>query len=80
MAKKSPEENSAAENTPKTSENTPKTAETAPKKKVYKFVSENKSLTCAALGIQFVDGKAETDSLGIAKILNTLSGVTRVED
>ena len=48
--------------------------------KVYKFVSENKALTCAALGIQFKDGKAETTSVEIAKALSKCSGVTMVED
>lgn len=50
------------------------------KKKVYKFVSSNKFLTCTALGIQFMDGKAQTDNLEIAKELAKLSGVTLVED
>lgn len=52
----------------------------APTKTVYKFISDNKSLTCVALGIQFVNGKAETDNLEIAKALCAISGVTRVED
>lgn len=51
-----------------------------PHKTVYKFISENKFLTCVGLGIQFVDGKAETDNLEIAKALCKISGVTRVED
>lgn len=62
--------------TPK--EETPK-AET-PKGKVYKFVSDNKFLTCSSVGVQFINGKAETSSLEVAKVLATLSGVTLVED
>lgn len=51
-----------------------------PKKTVYRFTSENKFLTSVGLGIQFVDGKAETDNLEVAKALCKISGVTRVED
>lgn len=47
--------------------------------KVYKFISQNKYLTCAALGVQFIDGKAETKSLEVAKALAKISGVTMVE-
>jgi hypothetical protein len=54
----------------------------APKaaKKVYKFVSDNKFLTCTALGVQFMNGKAETDSLEVAKALVKISGVTMIEE
>lgn len=54
--------------------------EETPKSKVYKFVSSNKFLTCSALGVQFINGKAETESLEVAKVLATLNGVTLVED
>lgn len=54
--------------------------ETTTQKTVYKFTSENKFLTCVGLGIQFVNGKAETDNLEVAKALCKISGVTRVED
>ena len=55
-------------------------AENKNKKKVYKFISQNKYLTCTALGVQFMNGKAETDNLEIAKELAKLSGVTLVEE
>ena len=54
--------------------------ESKPKGKVYKFVSDNKFLTCSSVGVQFINGKAETYSLEVAKVLATLSGVTLVED
>ncbi len=54
--------------------------ESKPKGKVYKFVSDNKFLTCSSVGVQFINGKAETSSLEVAKVLATLSGVTLVED
>lgn len=82
---KDPEITKTPQNTPDTEnqgatpkEETPK-AET-PKGKVYKFVSENKYLTCSSVGVQFINGKAETSSLEVAKVLATLSGVTLVED
>lgn len=82
---KDPEITETAQNTPDTEnqgstpkEETPK-AET-PKGKVYKVVSENKYLTCSSVGVQFINGKAETSSLEVAKVLATLSGVTLVED
>ena len=71
------------QNTPDTEvKNTPdtETQEATPKGKVYKFVSNNKFLTCSSVGVQFINGKAETSSLEIAKVLATLSGVTLVED
>ncbi len=62
-------------------EETPKgKGENKPKGKVYKFVSNNKFLTCSSVGVQFINGKAETRSLEVAKILATLSGVTLVEE
>lgn len=77
---KDPEITETAQNTPDTENQgaTPK-AET-PKGKVYKFVSDNKFLTCSSVGVQFINGKAETSSLEVAKVLATLSGVTLVED
>lgn len=48
--------------------------------KVYKFQSENKFLTCTALGVQFVDGKAEVKSLEVAKALANIQGVTLIEE
>ena len=54
--------------------------ESKPKGKVYKFISDNKFLTCSSVGVQFINGKAETSSLEVAKVLATLSGVTLVED
>lgn len=50
------------------------------KKKVYKFVSSNKFLTCTALGIQFMNGKAETDNLKVARELAKLAEVTMVDE
>lgn len=85
---KDPEITETPQNTPDTEnqEATPE-AETAkgkgeskPKGKVYKFVSDNKFLTCSSVGVQFINGKAETSSLEVAKVLATLSGVTLVED
>lgn len=64
---------------PAKGQETPKAGK-KPKGKVYKFVSDNKFLTCASLGVQFMNGKAETESLEVAKALATLSGVTLVEE
>lgn len=82
---KDPEITETAQNTPDTENQgatpeakTPK-AET-PKGKVYKFVSDNKFLTCSSVGVQFINGKAETSILEVAKVLATLSGITLVED
>ena len=49
-------------------------------KKVYKFTSANKFLTCAGLGVQFIDGKATTTNLAVAKALVNIAGVELVED
>lgn len=56
--------------------------ETAKKetKKVYNFTSTNKWLTCTGLGVQFIDGKAKTEKLEIAKELVKIEGVTLVEE
>lgn len=53
---------------------------TAKAEKVYKFTSKNKFLTCSAVGVQFIDGAAETKSLEVAKVLATLDGVTLIEE
>ena len=77
---KDPEITETPQNTPDT-ENQGATPEAEPPKgKVYKFVSDNKFLTCSSVGVQFINGKAETSSLEVAKVLATLSGVTLVED
>lgn len=57
-----------------------KATTTAKAEKVYKFISENKFLTCSAVGVQFIDGKAETKSLEVAKVLVTLDGVKLIEE
>lgn len=49
-------------------------------KKVYKFTSTNKFLTCAGLGVQFINGKATTTNLAVAKALVNIAGVELVED
>lgn len=49
------------------------------KAKVYNFLSDNKFLTCSALGIQFMDGKASTTNLEVAKALVKIDGVKLVE-
>lgn len=61
-------------------ENTAPKATTTAKEKVYKFVSDNKYLTCASLGVQFVNGRAETTNLEVAKALATKNGVTLIEE
>lgn len=48
--------------------------------KVYKFTSTNKFLTCAGLGVQFIDGKATTTNLAVAKALVNIAGVELVEE
>lgn len=48
--------------------------------KVYKFTSANPFLTCAGLGIQFINGVATTDRLAVAKALVKLDGVELVEE
>lgn len=48
--------------------------------KVYKFKSANKYLSCVALGVQFIDGKASTTTLEVARALAKIDGVTLVED
>ena len=48
--------------------------------KVYKFKSDNKFLSCVALGIQFIDGTASTTNLAVARALAKIDGVTLIED
>lgn len=48
--------------------------------KVYKFTSDNKFLTCSALGVQFMGGKASTTNLEVAKALAKIDGVKLVEE
>lgn len=47
--------------------------------KVYNFTSENPFLTVSSVGIQFVNGKASTTNLTVAKYLANLDGVALVE-
>lgn len=47
--------------------------------KVYRFTSTNKFLTCAALGVQFINGMASTTNLTVARALAKIDGVTLVE-
>lgn len=51
---------------------------TAPK--VYTFKSANKYLTCAHLGVQFINGTATTTNLEIAKALVKIEGVELIEE
>ena len=55
-------------------------AETKQTAKVYKFKSADPFLTCAGLGIQFINGVATTDKLAVAKALVKLDGVELVEE
>ena len=55
-------------------------AKKADTKKVYKFKSVNKFLSCAGLGVQFIDGTATTDNLAVAKALVKIDGVELVEE
>lgn len=48
--------------------------------KVYNFTSENKFLTVTSLGVQFIDGKASTTDLAVARALATIDGVEHIED
>lgn len=68
-----------------TTENTPveEKAEAQAKEtkaKIYHFTSRNKYLTCSGLGIQFLDGKASTKSVEVAKALVKIDGVELVEE
>ena len=55
-----------------------KTKETSGK--VYTFKSNNKFLTCAGLGVQFINGIATTDKLEVARALAKIEGVEQVEE
>lgn len=48
--------------------------------KVYHFTSTNPFLTCAHLGVQFINGKATTKHLEVARQLVKIAGVELVED
>lgn len=48
--------------------------------KVYAFTSENAYLTVSSLGVQFIDGKATTTDLAVARALATIEGVKLVEE
>lgn len=83
QAKKTEGVQAATENAPK-SEEKKTTAKAQAKKteeaKVYSFTSKKKFLTCAGLGVQFMDGKASTTNLEVAKALVKIDGVELVED
>lgn len=59
---------------------TKKTGKNTEGAKVYNFTSENKFLSCLALGIQFIDGKASTTNLAVAKALVKIKGVELIEE
>lgn len=48
--------------------------------KVYNFKSVNKFLSCMGLGVQFINGKASTTNLEVAKALTKIDGVELIED
>lgn len=54
-------------------------AKKAEEAKVYNFTSKKKFLTCAGLGVQFMNGKASTDNLEVARALAKIDGVELVE-
>lgn len=58
---------------------TQKKAESKTENKVYNFISSNKFLTVSSLGVQFMNGKASTEDLDVARALATIDGVERVE-
>ena len=59
---------------------TPEQEEKKEAVKVYNFTSKNSFLSCVALGVQFVSGKASTTNLEVAKALATIDGVELVEE
>ena len=77
-AKKAEEPKRDTEGTPVV-EDTQATAKKAEVGKVYNFTSTNKFLSCVGLGVQFMNGKASTDSLEVAKELVKIDGVDLVE-
>ena len=64
----------------KIDETTPVEAGKKAEAKVYRFKSANKYLSCYALGVQFIDGKASTTNLAVAKALAKIDGVELVEE
>ena len=69
-----------AKQTEETKEQAKQTEETkGTTEKVYNFTSANKFLSCVALGVQFIDGKASTTNLAVARALAKIDGVTLVE-
>lgn len=83
-----PKQEQVTENTEPKQEQTPAEATTTneateaedkQEEKVYNFTSSNKFLTVASLGVQFVDGKASTKDITVARALATIYGVERVE-
>ena len=48
--------------------------------KVYNFTSKNPFLSCVSLGVQFINGKASTTNVVVARALAKIDGVTLVED
>lgn len=61
------------------------TKKTAPEeqkeaKKVYHFTSVNPFLSCVSLGVQFVDGKATTEDVAVARALATIDGVELADE
>ena len=70
-----------AKETKEQTERTEKAKETkGTTEKVYHFNSANKFLSGVALGVQFIDGKASTTNLEVARALAKIDGVTLVED
>lgn len=57
-----------------------KPVEEATPVKFYRFTSDNKFLTVTSLGVQFINGKAETDNPAVARALTTIDGVELIED
>ena len=57
-----------------------KAEETKKAVKAYKLKSANKFLSCAGLGVQFIDGVYTTSNLEVAKALVKIDGVELVED
>lgn len=72
----------APANEKKEQEDEKKASQTAPEqeKKVYTFTSSNPFLSCVGLGVQFINGKASTTNLEVARVLATLDGVELVEE
>ena len=48
--------------------------------KVYNFKSANPFLSCAGLGVQFVNGKASTTNVAVARALAQIDGVELIEN